>query len=64
MSEMAPREAADDLAYGAEACHAYECEEHDYYLSTGCFHGFHDCHPRTCKFCDARCSCSCHGGAT
>jgi len=56
-----------------EACHAYEGEEHDY-LSTTCFNGRHDCcasmitlrvekRPATCRFCDGRCCCSCHGGA-
>lgn len=42
------------------------------YLSTGCLHERHDyCHsmigvrgekrPGRCKFCDARCTCPCHG---
>jgi hypothetical protein len=45
------------------------------YLSTGCLHGEHDyCagktrqdggakEPAKCKFCEARCVCSCHGGS-
>lgn len=59
---------------GAESCHAYEGEEHDDYLSTVCVLGHHACcasmivmpdgkRAATCKFCDARCCCSCHGGA-
>lgn len=59
---------------GAEACHAYEGEEHNDYLSPACFNGRHrHCaspirmqgvqRPATCRFCDARCCCSCHGGA-
>lgn len=47
--------------------------DHDY-LSTGCLHGEHAyCQsmtgqagakrPGRCKFCDARCVCSCHKGA-
>lgn len=50
-----------------------EGEPHTHaYLSTGCLHGEHTyCQsmtgqqgkkrPGRCKFCDARCSCSCHG---
>lgn len=45
-------------------------ESHDY-LSTACLHGLHEhCNamvgyagakrPAQCKFCDARCRCSCH----
>lgn len=59
------------LDVGAESCHAYEGEEHDYYLSTACFNGRHGyCasmqgvkRAATCRFCDGRCRCSCHGGA-
>ncbi|MFD3516265.1 hypothetical protein [Streptomyces sp. NPDC058657] len=43
------------------------------YLSTGCFHGEHaycqsmtgqqgEKRPGRCKFCEARCTCSCHVG--
>lgn len=35
------------------------------YLSTACYHGFHDRCRLTCKFCSTPCRCVCHmPGAT
>ena len=32
------------------------------YMSTACQHGLHDRCRKQCKFCEAKCSCSCHKG--
>lgn len=65
-----PRTPTLDSQSAAEEASAVS--EHSY-LSTGCFHGEHaycqsmtgqqgEKRPGRCKFCEARCTCSCHAG--
>jgi hypothetical protein len=37
-------------------------EQEHRYLSTACLHEVHSQCRKRCKFCDARCRCSCHQG--
>ena len=70
-----PTRARDISGLRSNGIHAPEHDTADIashvYLSTGCLHGHHDyCQAKTgaagaktpakCKFCDARCRCSCH----